>query len=142
MNEFDFDVVEETAEEIIAWEPESPREKSLWHHDLISVSGRDFFTLGQPPLEDNARREKVVSHQLADLILVDRRRLKHLGARCSHGCKEESFWEKWERVERAVRARVVNMLLEEGTPLKVLDAMNPNRFFKTCHDLRARLFKF
>jgi hypothetical protein len=29
MNEFDFDVVEETAEEIIAWEPESPLEKSL-----------------------------------------------------------------------------------------------------------------
>jgi hypothetical protein len=80
MNKFNFEVVEETMEEITIGEPVSLMEKSLWHDNLVGVQGRDFFSFGHLPLEDGVRRENVVCHKVADLVLIDRSRLEHLGA--------------------------------------------------------------
>jgi hypothetical protein len=40
------------------------------------------------------------------------------------------------------RATVLNPLLEVGTYLKASSEMNSNELTETCHDLRARWFKF
>jgi hypothetical protein len=42
----------------------------------------------------------------------------------------------------AVRARVVNLSIEAGVPLKMLNKVNPNGSTEIHRDLRARRFKF
>jgi hypothetical protein len=54
------------------------------------------------------------------------------GARGGHGCNGESFWEKRASVEMAMRARVMDMLLEVGAPLS-------GRFFQ--HNFYGYIFK-
>jgi hypothetical protein len=78
MNKLNFEMVEDTAEKIAAREPKSPLEKSFGHHDLVGVWGGDFLTLCRLPLEDGARRKKMVGHQLANLILIDSGELQHV----------------------------------------------------------------
>jgi hypothetical protein len=62
MDEFDFEMVEETAEEVTAWEIKSPLEESLGHHNIIGVWGAKLLTLCWSPLEGGTGSKKMVGY--------------------------------------------------------------------------------
>jgi hypothetical protein len=50
MNEFNLEVVEDSVEEIIIWEPKSPLKEGLRYHYVSGIRGWNLLTLCQPPL--------------------------------------------------------------------------------------------
>jgi hypothetical protein len=90
MDQLNFVIVKEQAEEVAGWEAKSMLEEGGEHHNLIRIGCWDVFPSGRTSLQHRAVQEKVIRNKLAVFTLIHDGWLEKVWMRGGHGWGEGS----------------------------------------------------